>query len=599
MNIKLLGKQVCIILLVNLLTSCGGQLIHQGEANAQENLENETPSNEAVIPLSPSSAEFISAEQEFSYKFMIAELAGRRGYYSLSAQYFLEIAQVLLDIELAERAARLALHEKDYPLAYQATQLWLRLDAGSLQARYNLTRILLQQNKPEEAAEHLDMLLMALTGKPESQQRLVMEIIEDQDQDQVARLMGSAMEKHNDNPITLLLYARILVGSDKLQKAQTVLEQLFTLQETQKITVDDPSYDEAVFVYIYVLSQQDKTEQALAWLKDLLAKNPDNQEWQLDYARLLAENGEVEQAIQAFEALTAKDPNNEKLLYALGVLHLQTEQLTKAKIYFNRLLNAAPDNDLAYYYLAQIAEIEKKPNTALAWYRQIDETSSNYMNAQARIAVLLVDIGKFAQAIEHLHSISTHSESEHLSLVQFEVELYMQEERYSDALAVYDVNIKRYPDNLNLRYMRAMLAEKMGHIELLEQDLRYILKIEPEHVDALNALGYSLSNHTDRHEEAYSLVKKAFTLRPEAYYILDSMGWVLYRQGKAEEAVDYLRKAFKLNPDPEVAAHLGEVLWVIGEKQEAKSVWTQATEMFPEEELLLEVIERFIPPDAE
>ncbi|WP_353571249.1 tetratricopeptide repeat protein [Candidatus Albibeggiatoa sp. nov. BB20] len=598
MNIKLLGKQVCIILLVNLLASCGGQLIHQGDVSAQEAAENElnTPSNEAIIPLHPSSAEFISAIQEFSYKYMVAELAGRRGYYSLSAQYFLEIAQILLDIELAERAARLALHEKDYPLAYQATTLWLRLDASSLQARYNLTRILVQQNRPEEAAEHLDRLLTALEDKPDSQQRLIMEIIEDQDQDQVARLMDSVMKKHSNNPVTLLLYARVLVGSDKLEKAQAILEQLFELEakDTTATTVN-PSYDEAVPVYIYVLSQQNKTEQALVWLKQLLEKKPDNQDWQLSYARLLAEDDQITEAIDSFKALTAKDPNNEKLLYALGVLHLQTEQLTKSKIYFNRLLNVDSENDLAFYYLAQIAELEKKTSTALAWYRQIGETSSNYLNSQARIAVLLVDLGEFDQAIEHLHSISTHNESERLSLLQFEVELYMQQERYSDALVVYDENIEQYPDNLNLRYMRAMLAEKMGHISLLEKDLRYILEIEPEHIDALNALGYSLSNHTDRHEEAYQLVQKAFALQPNAYYILDSIGWVLYHKGELDKAIDYLRKAYELNPDPEIAAHLGEVLWANGQQEEAKTVWQQATELFPDEEQLQEVIQRFMP----
>ena len=589
MNIKLLAKQVCIIVLANLLASCGGQLIHQGDANAQDTVKaasGSLPDHDIAIPRSPSSAEFISAAQEFSYKYVVAELAARRGYYALSGQYFLDIAQVLLDLELAEKAARLALHDKAYPLARRATELWLRLDAGNLQARYNLTRILIQQDQPEAAAEHLDMLLTALENKPESQQRLIMEIIEDQDHEQVARLMDSVMEKHSTNPVTLLLYARILVGSDKLEKAQSILEQLFAIK---------PDYDEAVPVYIYVLSQQNKTEQALNWLKALLEKKPNNPEWQLSYARLQAENGQIGEAIQSFEALTAKDPNNAKLLYALGVLYLQTEQLTQAKIYFNRLLNVDADSDLAYYYLAQIAEIEKKPTTALAWYRQVDENSVHYMNSQARTAVLLVDLGRFEQAIEHLHSISTHNESERLSLIQFEVELYMQEERYTDALAVYDENIEQYPDNLNLRYMRAMLAEKMGHLKLLERDLRYVLEIDPEHVDALNALGYSLANHTTRYKEAYELVQKAFSLNSEAYYILDSMGWVLYKLGRTSDAVEYLRKAFELNPDPEIAAHLGEVLWANGQRDEAKAVWAQATKLFPNEAQLQAVIQRFIP----
>ena len=140
-----------------------------------------------------------------------------------------------------------------------------------------------------------------------------------------------------------------------------------------------------------------------------------------------------------------------------------------------------------------------------------------------------------------------------------------------------------------------MAAEKIGRLDLLEKDLRSILEREPDHAQALNALGYTLTDATDRHAEAYDLIKKALELRPNDFYILDSMGWVLYRLGRLDEAIEYLRKALSIRQDPEIAAHLGEVLWVRGEREQAKGVWETALQQTPEDTRLLDVIERFDP----
>ena len=139
------------------------------------------------------------------------------------------------------------------------------------------------------------------------------------------------------------------------------------------------------------------------------------------------------------------------------------------------------------------------------------------------------------------------------------------------------------------------LRKKSGRLDLLEKDLRSILEREPDHAQALNALGYTLTDATDRHAEAYELIKKALELRPNDFYILDSMGWVLYRLGRLDEAIEYLRKALNIRQDPEIAAHLGEVLWVRGEREQAKEVWETALQQTPEDTRLLDVIERFDP----
>jgi tetratricopeptide (TPR) repeat protein len=149
--------------------------------------------------------------------------------------------------------------------------------------------------------------------------------------------------------------------------------------------------------------------------------------------------------------------------------------------------------------------------------------------------------------------------------------------------------------NSELLYSRAMLAEKMGQLQLLETDLRAILEQEPDNAQALNALGYTLADRTARYDEAYHLIRRALELSPEDFYILDSMGWVLYRLGRLDEAIDFLQRARAIRDDAEVAAHLAEVLWVKGEKDAARDVWESAVKTTPNHPLLLDIIERFAP----
>ena len=172
-----------------------------------------------------------------------------------------------------------------------------------------------------------------------------------------------------------------------------------------------------------------------------------------------------------------------------------------------------------------------------------------------------------------------------------EAEILSDHERYQEAIGLYDAALNG-TYNMELLYTRAMLAEKLGKMDILESDLRTIIKREPENAQALNALGYSLVEHTNRYEEAYGFIKQALAITPDDFYVLDSMGWVLYRLGKAEEAVPYLQKAHDQKNDPEVAAHLGEVLWVLGKKVEAREIWDAALKIKPDDKALRKVIER-------
>lgn len=215
------------------------------------------------------------------------------------------------------------------------------------------------------------------------------------------------------------------------------------------------------------------------------------------------------------------------------------------------------------------------------------------MGAQIRYAVLLGQQAGVEQAQHFLHALSQKSPQESIRLRRAEAEILIEAERLEQAMAVYNEALAAHPGDTELLYARAMLAEKIDRLDILEGDLRAILMQDPDNADALNALGYTLADRTDRHQEALELITRALSLKPHDYYILDSMGWVLYRMGRYEEAIKHLRRALAVNEDPEVAAHLGEVLWMMGNKKAARSVWQKALQSTPEDQGLLEVMRRF------
>jgi tetratricopeptide (TPR) repeat protein len=291
--------------------------------------------------------------------------------------------------------------------------------------------------------------------------------------------------------------------------------------------------------------------------------------------------------------------------YKLVEVYLQLNNPQTAKDYFLDLLKTGEQANTAYYYLGYIAEKEEDLDNALSWYQKI-KGGFNYSEAQGRIALILAKQGQLDRAIEHLHSFSANNGKEKQFFLQFEATLLTEHARYDEAMVVYNQLIEKNPNNTQWRLNRATLAEQLNNFKQFERDLQHVLEINPENVEVLNILGYTLADNkqTDRYQEAYKLVKRALELQPDKPYILDSMGWVLYRMGKYSESLNYLRQAqakaeelqatvVKPANVAENAAHLGEVLWVSGHKEEAKKVWGKALQEFPNDEKLHEVVERF------
>ena len=265
--------------------------------------------------------------------------------------------------------------------------------------------------------------------------------------------------------------------------------------------------------------------------------------------------------------------------------------------YLDRMVRWNRRSDEAHYYLGDIAERRNDYAKAIREYKQVS-AGYTFLSSQARIVNLLADQGRIDDARLHLERVRAENPQPQVyqQVMMLEAQLLVERGHTEDAMALMNEALAASPENVRLLYYRAMTGERMGRMDILEEDLRQIIEIDPDNADALNALGYTLTDKTDRHEEAKALIERALALRPDEPAFIDSMGWVLYRLGNLDEAETYLRRALDLFKNDEVAAHLGEVLWMLGRELEAREVWQEALELAPDSDILKGVIDRFTAP---
>ncbi len=520
------------------------------------------------------------------YKLLLAEIAGHRGMLDTSIEYYLDLARHTRDHRIAERTARIAVYARDDAAALAAARLWVELDPRNPDPHQVLAIMKLRAGDLEQSAEHLQDIFAYSEGEADEKLWMIANLLgSEKDKDAVLEVMEKLVASQDSSPGALYAFAHVAARLEDLERSRELLEDTLALA---------PDNDNAALSYISILQRMGREQEALSWLEKKLAMNGESDfNLRMAYARLLMEVRQFGKALDQFELLVDREPENIDVLYALGLLYLQSNRLDEAETLFTKLSVQEHLTDTSNYYLGRIAEEKRLYDEAGAWYQGVYK-GEHYFDAQVRLAMLLARKGQVDEARNHLQSIRSRSGQQALVIVQAEGDLLIQAGRYEEAIGVYT---EALDDGYNpdLLYARAMAAEKTGRLDLLEQDLRSILEREPDHAQALNALGYTLADATDRHAEAYELIKKALELRPNDFYILDSMGWVLYRLGRLDEAIDYLRKALNIRQDPEIAAHLGEVLWVRGEREQAKEVWETALQQTPEDTRLLDVIERFDP----
>ena len=528
----------------------------------------------------------VELTEEILFKLLIAEFAGQKGLLDISIENYLDLARSTRDHRIVERAARIAVYARDDTAALTAARLWVELDPRNPDPHQVLAVMQLRAGNLERAAEHLQDIFAYSDGEIDQKLWMIANLLgREKDREAVLGVMETLVSSHNHSPAALYAFAHVAAKLGDLERSRELLENTLALA---------PENDNAALSYISILQRLGREQGAMTWLEqELMKREGEDFSLRMAYARLLMDTRRFDEALSQFELLAVQAPENSDVLYMLGLLHLQGNRLDDSAVFFEKLSAQEKLTDVANYYLGRIAEERQDYEEAGVWYQGVHK-GEHYFDAQVRLALLLAKKGEVEEARSHLNSIQTQGEHQAIILVQAEGELLMEEKRYADAIAVYARALEnKY--NADLLYTRAMAAEKIGRLDILETDLRTILEHEPDHVQALNALGYTLADTTDRYAEAYELIKRALDLSSSDFYILDSMGWVLYRMGRLDEAIDYLRRAMSIRPDPEIAAHLGEVLWVSGARDQAQEIWEAALKLTPEDTRLLDVIQRFNP----
>jgi tetratricopeptide (TPR) repeat protein len=558
--------------------------IDQPEAVDQlEQLEPQAEEPQTEVPQVLPNVELSS---ELLYEFLLSEIAGQRGNDTLAVEGSSDLAKKTRDPRLAMRAAHLALQFGQNDKAIEALKIWRGADPSSLMARRMLSSVLVRSGKLDEASEELVELLKADEGH--SAQTFV----------QIYQMLASYPDKAA--ALKLLrelaqLYPRVAEAHwGVAQLAQASGDGELALNEARQARRLRPEWDVAVSLEALLL-QKNEPQQGLDMLRSYLSSYPEAREIRLQYARALLDQKQYKPARDEFQRMADENPDNPDMAYAIALISLQLNDLKSAEMELKQALSKGKkEQDTVQYYLGQLSEAKKNEEEAIAYYREVKD-GEYLVAAQIRIAYLLSKRGQLAEARQLLQQARATDNQQRVQLAMVEAQLLREAKQFDEAYRVLNQALEKLPNNIDLLYETAMMADKIGKPDVFEQLMRELIKIKPDHAQAYNALGYGMLERNERIPEAMRLVEKALQLAPDDAAIMDSVGWGYYRSGKLDESVKMLRRAYAGNANPEIAAHLGEVLWVRGDKDEAKKVWQDSLKENSGNEQLQAVIKKFAP----
>ncbi|MBB3222845.1 tetratricopeptide (TPR) repeat protein [Massilia umbonata] len=532
----------------------------------------------------------VELTSDLFYKLTKAELDFKRGQWQSAYVSMMVLAQQTRDPRLARRSAEMALAAKQGNEALAAIRLWRELAPDSDEAvQYFLGFSVLG----DDLSESEQVFAQRLAAAPAEARGLTM------------FQMQQYLLRAKDKAAAFALMERVLAPYGATMESHLVLAQAAyaaedrdrAMAEAKRALELKPDSELSVLTLAQVMGNADAAGQLFA---GFLKKNPGAREVRSAYARLLVEQKRYDVARAQFGQMLKDEPDNPGTLYALGIMSLQAGDQKAAGEYLRRFVAVLGESDdperdpsKGLMLLAQIAEEQGDFDGALGW---LDKVSSEdprlYMTSRLKRAHLTAKKGELERARTMLHEIAAVDPAEQAEVLQTEGQLLRDAGRGAEAYTLLADAVQRFPDSPDLLYDFALAAEKQDKPEEMEAALRKVMAAVPDNHHAYNALGYSLAERNVRLDEAQALVAKALAMAPNDPYIMDSMGWVQFRQGRLEEAEATLRNAYALRSDAEIAVHLGEVLWQRGKREEAQKLWREARAKDPKNDVLRDTLAR-------
>jgi tetratricopeptide (TPR) repeat protein len=520
---------------------------------------------------------------EPDYHLFMGDLALQREKPALAATEFLRAARASTDAAVAERAARFTAAYGTPEEALEAAGLWADRAPDSLHPQRLLVRANLALGRPAAAAAGFARLRAEGGDGGRAFLALLPLAGEARDPRVALEAMSAVTAEYPEDPSAAYVESYLALRAGETEAARAAAQRALALE---------PGWVDAALLYARALDAAGETEAALDWLARHEAAA--SRELLLERATILINAERGDEARVVLEEVLDQAPADPEALRALGYLEFHAGRAAEARRAFMALLAHGQYTNDALFYLGGLAEQEGKVEEAARLYSRVD-AGEHLVTAQVRLALLMFRMGRPELALQHLELFAQRNPGADVELGVARAELLSRLGRPEEAFEVYGALLERRPDEVGLRYARGMLGVELGRVDAAVADFRHIVDLRPEDPAALNALGYTLADLTERHDEAFELISRALALDPENPAVLDSMGWVLYRLGRPEQALPYLERALMLQNDPEIAAHLGEVLWALGRKDDARAAWLEALVEFPGSSILLDTMGRLDP----
>jgi len=516
------------------------------------------------------------------FRLLLAEIASQRGELNLASELFLDLAKQTDSALLAERATRLTGLTRNGTIALEASKVWNELNKDSNDAQQALSEILIANNKLGEAKPILQKLL--LKEKTRASGFLY---------------LNSMLSRVSDKKAVLILVADLAQPYPKLAEAHFAVVHAAWIAKDQKIYEKEltainqikPDWEMPILFKGQILAQENP-EEALNFYSNFLNKYPKSNDVRLEYAKLLTNGRKFNEAKNEFIKLVGAANSSAEITIAVGLLSIELEDYDLAEKYFLQSLKRNPkDKDQIYIYLAKIADKKNQGDAAIVWLNKVS-SGNHFIESKLIIAEVIAKKESIDKALVFLNTINSNSLDEKLSILQLKISLLTRSNRHQEAFQLMQNEATNFAQSPEFKFDYALLADKLNKYDLMEKLLREAIKIKPDYAVAYNALGYSFADRNINLEDAKKYIEVALSISPSNHYILDSMGWLYFRLGKLDLALSFIQKAYDVQPDPEIAAHLGEILWAQGKKKESNDVLELSLQSFPDNEVLKEAFRR-------
>ena len=531
-------------------------------------------------------AHYADQPGQLVYQVLLAEIALQRGDVQLASTAYGDLALRTRDPKVLERAVEVAGYARRFDLALEAARLWVDVEPESKRAQQLLLSVMILSNQ-------FDELVPTLVRMLESDREVLAE-----------NLLGlnRMFARNPDRVVVFRLIDKVCQSFLGIAEAHYSVAMAASsaglreraLTEVQRALDLRPDWEMAALLEVQLLLRESPSD-AINFMQGFLARNPKARDLQLVLARVLIGERQYAEARRHFDLLLKDFPDNPEVVYPAAIMALQQNERAFAEAQLKHLLTLnIPDKSLAYYYLGQLAEDAKRSDEALAYYASVG-AGEQYVAAKIRRAHLLADLGQLDAARSQLQQARSATPAERVQLLIAEAALLRGAKQTPAALDLLEQALALEPEQPDLLYESALLAEKLGRFEILESRLRKLIELRPDSAQAYNALGYSYADRNLRLPEARELIEKALALSPDDTFIIDSWGWVLYRQGDLSAALLQLERAYAQRDDPEIAAHLGEVLWTLGRQDDARRILLEAQKKNPDSDILVDAVKKFAP----